>query len=239
MLSVQERLGLQSEPIEGSAWQWACALRSATPGIVKSFDAVKQTCVVQIATQELVLLPPPATSQNTSPGSTQNIPTSVSIQPLQDVPIIMMRVPGWSITLPITEGTECLLIFADNCIDGWWQNSGVNAQYDRRRHDLSDALAVFGPWSQPNVLSDYSTDSLQIRSDDLSVLIDLADGQITLSSPSVIIEDSGSGSGSPLPLANKQLYDWVNSILIPALSAHSITVAAPPTTAITTILEAQ
>lgn len=236
MFSIQERLGLPTEPIDGAAWQWACALRSSIPGIVVSFDPVKQTCVVQPSTQEIVLLPPPSTPQNPSPGTTQNIPTSVSIEPIQDVPIIMMRVPGWSITFPITPGTECLLIFSDMCIDGWWQNGGVNAQYDRRRHDLSDAIALFGPWSQPNVLSDYSTNSLQIRSDDKSILIDLTSGQITIQAPAVQILENG---GTPLAVVSKPFLDWVTTTLLPALASHSITVATPPSNSLTTVLKAQ
>ena len=193
MFSIPERLGLATQPIEGAAWQWACMLRVAIPGKVVSFDAVKQTCVVQPLIQEIVLLPPPSTSQVPDPGSTQNIPTAVTIKPVQDVPIIMMRVPGWSITLPIVEGTECLLIFADTCIDGWWQNGPDTPQppFDRRRHDLSDAFALFGPWSQKRLLSDYSTTSLQIRSDDSTVVIDLADSGITITAPKLTINTTG------------------------------------------------
>lgn len=187
MLSIQERLALQTESIQGAAWQWASMLRVATPGTVVSFDAVKQTCVVQPNIQELILMPPPVTSQNPNPGTSQNIPTAVTIKPIQDVPIIMMRVPGWSITFPIVPGTECLLIFADSCIDGWWQNSGVQAPFDRRRHDLSDAFALFGPWSQPHKLVNYSTTSVQLRSDDQSVMIDLAVGEINVDAPIINI----------------------------------------------------
>lgn len=233
MLSIQERLSIHTEPIEGAAWQWLCALRSATPGIVVSFDPDKQTCVVQIATQEVVLKPPPNAP---SPASIQNIPVSETIQPLQDVPIIMMRVPGWAITFPITPGTECLLIFADACIDGWWQNGGINPQYDRRRHDLSDAFALFGPWSQPNVLSNYSTSSMQIRSDDQTVLIDLAPGVATVQAPLVKVQAQG---GTPIPLVNELLYSWVIGPLITALASAGITVTPPPTTSVTTVLEAQ
>jgi hypothetical protein len=173
--SIQERLGLQTEPVQGAAWQWACALRSSVPGIVLSFDSVKQTCVVQVAIQEVVLNPPPgAPTVNGLVDTSQNVPTTVSIKPLQDVPIAMMRVPGWSLTLPITAGSECLLIFADTCIDGWWQNSNVQPPYDRRRHDLSDAIALFGPWSQPKVLANYSTTAMQLRSDDQTVMVSLA-----------------------------------------------------------------
>ena len=150
MYSIPQRLGLECNEIEGAIWQWSCMMRSAIPGIVKSFNSIKQTCVVQVAIREYIMLPGPPSPLYPKPDDHKKIPTSKAIPPLEDVPIIMMRVPGWSITLPIVEGTECLLIFADTCIDGWWQNSGVQASWDRRRHDLSDGFALFGPWSQPN-----------------------------------------------------------------------------------------
>jgi hypothetical protein len=161
-------------------------LRSAIPGKVLAFDPVKQTCTVQVMIQEIVFTSPPA-----QPGSpltgTQNIPTPVSIKPLLNVPICMMRVPGWSITLPIVEETECLLIFIDTAKDGWWTTGNLQPPAARRRHSLSDAFALFGPWSQPNVLPNYSTSSMQIRSDDQSVMIDLAPGVATITAPTVAV----------------------------------------------------
>src|SRR6185312_3051567 len=97
-------------------------------------------------------------------------------------------VPGWSITFPISVGTECLLIFADMCIDGWWQSGNISSQLDRRRHDLSDAFALFGPWSQPNKISNYSTSSLQIRSDDQATLIELAPNVINIKADTITIQ---------------------------------------------------
>lgn len=235
MFSIQERLALLSEPIEGAAWQWACMLRVAIPGIVVSYDPVRQTCVVQPTIQELVLLPPPATPQVPNPGTTQNIPTNVTINPVQDVIPIMMRVPGWSITFPITPGTECLLIFADACVDGWWQNGGINPQYDRRRHDLSDAFALFGPWSQPNKLNNYSQSSMQIRSDDLTVVIDLAPGKITITAPEVNVEQSG---GTPLALVNDNFYKWFVDTYMPAVQ-YVTTQPPPPADPETTVLKGQ
>jgi hypothetical protein len=238
MQSIQERLGLATESIAGSAWQWACMLRCATPGIVVSFDPDKQTCVVQPAIQEVVLLPPPGLKPlaDGTPNTTQNIPTTVTIKPIQDVPIVMMRVPGWSITLPIVKGTECLLIFADSCIDGWWQNGGVQPQFDRRRHDLSDAFALFGPWSQPNVLSDYSTSSMQIRSDDKTVVIDLASSGVTITSPSVTIGASG---GTAIKLMNDNFFQWWKVNIFPFLQSKGYAGLPIPLTSETSVLEAQ
>jgi len=241
MLSIQERLKIFTEPIEGSAWQWACALRNSIPGIVKSFDPIAQTCVVQVAIQEVVLKPPPVSSQVPNPGTTQNIPVTESIPPLEDVPIAMMRVPGWSLTFPIVENTECLLIFADMCIDGWWQNGGVNPQYDRRRHDLSDAIAFFGPWSQPNKLTDYSTTSVQLRSDDLSVVLDFSVSGLTATAPRITLIspeiDAKSSGGTPLALVNDNWYQWYITYIQPFLVSKGYAGPTPPVNSETTVLK--
>lgn len=235
MISIQERLGLQTEPIEGSIWQWLCMLRSAIPGIVQSFDAIKQTCTVRVAIQEWILLPPSSTPQLSDPGTTQNVPTLTTIDDLQDVPILMPRVPGWSMTFPIVEGTECLLVFSDTCIDGWWQNGGVNPPYDRRRHDLSDAIALFGPWSQPNILSGYSTDSVQIRSDDQTIVIDISSSGVKIQGPAVKIQASG---GTPIALVNDNFYQWFKNTYMPSVSY--VTTAPPlPTNPETSVLKGQ
>ena len=236
MISIQERLGLHTEPIEGAAWQWSCMLRSSIPGKVVSFDPVKQTCVVQPIIQELMLTPPPSTSQNPSPGSSQNIPTAVTIAPIQDVLIMMMRVPGWSITLPIVVGTECLLVFSDTCIDGWWLTGAISPPYDRRRHDLSDAIALFGPWSQPNVLPNYSTASMQIRSDDQLTVIDLSSTGILITAPSVIAKQSG---GTPAPVMTQSFLTWYQSNIKPFLVSKGYAGPDPPATSVTSVFGAQ
>lgn len=235
MLSIQERLNLATEPIAGSAWQWACMLKSAIVGIVKSFDPVKQTCVVQPAIQELILQPPPGTNPN--PGTTQNIPTMTTMNVIEDVPIMMMRVPGWSITLPIVEGTECLLITSDVCVDGWWQSGGVQPNFDtKRRHDLSDAFALFGPWSQPNNLSNYSTTSMQIRSDDLTVVIDLATGQLTLTAPAISLLASG---GTPQKLVTDTFLQYFISSILPFLISKGYGGPGVPTGSETSVVKAE
>ena len=66
--------------------------------------------------------------------------------------------------MPIQPGDECLVVFADMCIDAWWQSGGIQNQIDRRRHDLSDGFAICGFKSQPNTVPGYSGSSVQIKS---------------------------------------------------------------------------
>lgn len=69
---------------------------------------------------------------------------------LVDVPVVMPRAGGYSLVFVPKVGDECLVVFADMCIDAWWQSGGVQPQADKRRHDLSDGFAIMGCWSQVN-----------------------------------------------------------------------------------------
>lgn len=234
-LSIQERLALVTESHEGSLWQWACMLRCAMPGIVTAVDLTKGTCTVQPAIQEMVLQPPPATPQSPNAGTTQNIPVSTTIKPVQDVPMVMMRAGNYVITLPVEVGTECLLIFADMCIDGWWANGGVNAQYDRRRHDLSDAFALFGPWSQPNNITNHSSTNLEIRSLDGTKSISIGAGGINFTGPGIQAFNGGTSQF----LVTAAWLTWFTTHIYPFLTGLGYAGPAAPTNSATVIFEAQ
>lgn len=169
-------------------WQMLCALRVACPGIIQSFDAVKQTVVVQLAIRENVL-------QNL-----QRVP--VQIAPLVDVPIVLPRAGSCTLTLPIKQGDECLVVFGDMCIDGWWQSGGIQNQLDRRRHDLSDAFAIPGPWSQGRVIPNYSPSTAQLRSDDGKTVVEVdPTGSVNINAPTVNVQGQTvniSGAGNTI-----------------------------------------
>ena len=232
MFALPERLAVSSETINGAAWQWLNALRCATPGIVVSFDPAAQTCVVQPAIQETIFKAPVGAGQSPAPQGATNVPTAEAISPLQDVPIIMMRTPGWSITFPITPGTECLLIFGDLCIDGWHETGQVIKNQRRRRHHLSDAMALFGPWSKPHKLENYSNGSMQIRSDDQTVMIELAPGTVNIKAPTVNVEAGvakiGHTGGDPKPLPNDAFYQWFVDVYMPSVMYVTTAPIVPP-----------
>ena len=91
------------------------------------------------------------------------------------------------IPVPIKQGDECLVVFGDMCIDGWWQHGGIQNQIEKRRHDLSDGFAILGTWSQPRVIKDYSTDSCQLRNETGNSIIELKNNEINLISNKVKI----------------------------------------------------
>lgn len=126
-------------------------LRVSLPGIVQSFDPETCTCTVQPAI------------------AGQGVDETL----LMDVPVIFPRGGGCTITFPVKAGDECLVIFSDRCIDFWWQNGGVQEPVDPRQHDLSDAFALVGPQSQAQKISNISTSTLQMRTDDGAAYIEL------------------------------------------------------------------
>jgi hypothetical protein len=87
-----------------------------------------------------------------------------------------------SITFPVAAGDECLVVFASRCIDGWWQNGGVQPQALFRMHDLSDGFVFAGFRSNSKVVSAISSTKLQIRSADGAnvVEVDPAAGEVNV-----------------------------------------------------------
>ncbi|WP_210502199.1 Gp138 family membrane-puncturing spike protein [Pantoea ananatis] len=135
-------------------------LRVSLPGIVQSFDPTTCTCTVQ---------PAIAGQGVDEKGQIKSAPLPL----LMDVPVIFPRGGGCTITFPVKAGDECLVIFSDRCIDFWWQNGGVQEPVDPRQHDLSDAFALVGPQSQAQKISNISTTTLQMRTDDGTAYIEL------------------------------------------------------------------
>ena len=170
-VTLNERLRLSATQWREILRQELCDLRVACPGIIQSFDATTQTATVQLALREPVVQPP------SSPGTPVTI-THETVPIIPDVPVVLPRAGGYALTLPITEGDECLVIFGDACIDSWWQAGGVQNLLTGRRHSLSDAIAVVGLWNQTRVLNNYSSTTAQLRTDDGDAYIELASGHV-------------------------------------------------------------
>ncbi|MFC8686310.1 Gp138 family membrane-puncturing spike protein [Brevibacillus porteri] len=137
-------------------------MRVSVPGIIQEFDPLTQTATVQVALRERV--------------RQENLEYQwVEISPLLDVPVVFPRGGGYTLTFPIKQGDECLIVFSDMCIDAWFSNGGVQNQIEQRRHDLSDAIAIPGLWSQPKKLENYSTKHVELRNDKRTMFIRITD----------------------------------------------------------------
>lgn len=143
-------------------------LRVSCPGIIQSFDEDTQTVTVQLALREQIKSPDESESR------------WFKIPPLLDVPLVFPRSGGYLLTLPIKKGDECLVLFSDMCIDAWYSHGGIQNQIEKRRHDLSDAFAIPGIWSQPNKIKEYSTESTQLRNESGDSYIELKDNTVNI-----------------------------------------------------------
>lgn len=159
--------------------------RTALPGVILSFDPDTVTCVVSLCSKSSKPVP------YEDIGKTE----SMDFPLLVDLPVVFPRGGGVTLTFPLAEGDECLVVFSDRCIDFWWQNGGTQELVDWRSHDLSDAFVIPGPQSQAKKISGISTTAAQLRTDDGAAFIELAAGHdVTVKTPGKLTASADGGT---------------------------------------------
>jgi hypothetical protein len=167
---------------------WQQELWTAIPCIVQSFDESNQTITAQPAVTVLVKNFPDANIQGVvTPDKTG---VWVTLPLLVDVPVCFPNGGGYTLTFPITQGDEALVVFSARCLDSWWGTGGIQNPTELRSHDLSDGIAFVGLRSTPRLLESISVTSTQLRSDDGLTVLDLTSGQITLTATNVVINST-------------------------------------------------
>lgn len=138
-------------------------LHTALPGIVQSFDAAKQTARVRPAIKRVWVDEGP-----------KDLPDCV------DVPVQFPRGGGFVLTFPVAAGDECLLVFAERAIDGWFTDGGTQEPSEVRFHDLSDAFAIMGFSSIGRAVAGLSGDAVELRTLDGSTVVRVESGAVIL-----------------------------------------------------------
>lgn len=147
---------------------WTCL-----PGIIESFDPNKVTAQVQPAIQ----------SKKQAIDGTF---TNVTLPMMQDVPVVFPRGGGFTLTMPVKKGDECVIWISARCIDSWWQSGDVQPPAHPRMHDLSDGFCEVGPSSQVNLPGPVSTSSVQLKGPGNTVLLDVTDTTFTFNGNLVV-----------------------------------------------------
>lgn len=167
MNTLPIRMNLEEESYRKLADGLAVKIRVCMPGVIQEWDPDRQVAVIQPAIQERVNI-----NGNLS---------WTSIPLLVDVPLMTIRGGGHLIVTAIKPGDECLIFFADMCIDSAWQSGGVdNIQMDKRRHDLSDACFIPSLFSQPKRISNYPAEGIQLRNDSGSTVVEVVHPNINI-----------------------------------------------------------
>jgi hypothetical protein len=141
------------------------------PGRIVSFNATKQTAVVQPCIQRIFIA-----------AGAVNLPLCM------DVPVVFPGGGGFFLTFCPAEGDECVLQFSERAIDFWYQNGGVQLPAEYQLHDLSDAIATVGLNSQPNVIQNLCTTGAELRTRDRSTYVRVEAGTITLHAASIVLD---------------------------------------------------
>ncbi len=76
---------------------------------------------------------------------------------LLDCPYFVLQGGGAYIDMPIKVGDSCLVLFNDRNMDSWWSTENVVEPADRRKHSLSDGIALIGINSEANSLTNDGT----------------------------------------------------------------------------------
>lgn len=180
MIRMNERLGDNADLFSRFGQKLGFDFRVAMPDIIQSVDYDKQTCVVAPAIREKIL-----TEKGYEWKEIPNLP---------DVPFFVYATKDAAITIPVKEGDECLVVFADSCIDAWWESGNISNQSERRRHDLSDGFAIVGFRSQKNLIEDYKENSVQIKYKDSIIEASESEISIKTGKAEILVSDSGAVS---------------------------------------------
>lgn len=142
-------------------------------GTVQSFNPANQTAQITINYKKTYF-------RSNDLGTVE--PILVDYPIIIDVPVIVLGGGNGAITFPIEPGDECLVLFNDRDIDNWFSSGSTSAgNATPRLHSFSDAIALVGVRSIPNVLPSYSTDAIEIRTKLGLAKVSITDDEIIMS----------------------------------------------------------
>lgn len=116
-----------SEIIKAVAGNMLADTHVALPGKVVKYDATKQKADIK-----------PLIKKQYRDGKID--PLSV----IPNVPVIFPRSGNAFLTFPVAKGDGVLIVFSERSLDKWLSIGGDVSPEDRRKHDLSDAIAIPG-----------------------------------------------------------------------------------------------
>lgn len=148
--TVDEKAGGKLTQYELLMQKVSALTRVAMPAIIKSIDYSRMVVSAQPCIKEKIAK---------GDGTYEDVTLPI----IEDIPIVYPLSGTFAIFFPLQLEDECLLIFADTCIDSWWQSGGIQTQFENRRHDLSDCFCIPSQMSQPERLLSYSETSMQIK----------------------------------------------------------------------------
>ena len=207
-----ERTADHQEALIAAMEGWQRKLWTATPGIIQTPVGADGTVSIQPAIKAKV---------RSSDGkvSEQALPLLIHC------PVHCFGGGGFSLTAPLAQGDECLVVFGSRCIDGWWQSGGVQSQIEMRMHDLSDGFCIPGFRSMGRALGSYSQESFQLRTDNGQAYYELTPTRANIKAMAGVAMDTpdvatlgnlraGTGATGTFTAASGQIVTVADGIII-------------------------
>lgn len=139
-------------------------------GEIQGFNSANQTATVKLTLKTIIRVELDGTKV-------------VKEKPvLAEVPVVILSGGNSYLTLPITTGDTCLVLFNDRDFDEWVLAGGIQIPSTNRTHDLSDAIAIVGIRNLQNVIDDYEANKVKLKYNDDN-FITIEAGQIISNTP--------------------------------------------------------
>lgn len=146
-------------------------INTAIPGKIVAFDSATGTASVM-----------PAVATRTYIDDVEEF-----VQPpvIVNAPVILpsVAVGGFAMTLPISAGDPCFIVFAQRAIDNWFDRGDVQPPEDAissRHHSLTDAFVLMAPRPASQPITNWQMDGLEIRNADRSCALKITDSGIEI-----------------------------------------------------------
>ena len=118
-------------------------------GVIQSFNTDNQTASIKLIDKGI------------RKTSGKDIIQEFSL--LQDCPIVINKGLNGGLTMPISIGDTCLVLFNDRDIDNWFDNGLSQRPNTRRSHDLADAIAIVGIRNQVNKITNFNNNATELN----------------------------------------------------------------------------
>lgn len=135
-------------------------------GIIEKFDSAKQLATIRLAIKHV---------RDIAPDGTK---TLVEHPLILECPVMVLFGGVDFLSMPITVGDSCIVLFCDRDIDYWLYNGGVNPPNTYRTHDNSDAIAIVGINSLQKSIATFLANGIRLSHGGGNAKIDFTDNLI-------------------------------------------------------------
>lgn len=134
------------------------SLNCVQVGVVQSFDAENQLATIKIAMKQVTNI------SNDGTRSIREYPL------LLECPTFILSGGNGFLTMPISQGDNCLVLFNDRDIDTWMNNGDGGVPTTARFHDLSDGFCLVGVRPLTDSLASYLESGIRLSNNGNSVI---------------------------------------------------------------------